>query len=559
MKTWTKAICGLAACSVLALGLDTTGRALAAESRIAAAGEVRVYAELVPLRQLAEAIGAAVVWNQETYGVTVTRGNESFRVAIGAAEAQTGNKTVALPRAAELVEETTMVPLSLVRDALHADVSWTAGGGLIIGKEDTISLGGYVVHLLQTGRYEEAGALMSEPLRRALPVPLLQQVWGQLTQAFGAPGQLMTAAEERSSVHRNAVLVYKTDKPVPLELTMRFRGGKLDDLYLPASAAGGYQTPAYDRPEGYTEKEIMVGKGDFALPGTLTLPRGDGPFPAVVLVHGSGPNDRDESIGGYKPFRDLAVGLADKGIAVLRYEKRTREHPFKSSLLPDFSVREETIDDALLAVQALQEEKAVRADRIFVLGHSQGGMLVPRILEQDTPHAIAGSILLAAPSGPLEDLLLWQLQQAVERAKAAGQPAVVVGALEAQAAQWKAMHALLKDPGNSISNLPKEFAVSNPYWWFDFRNYEGAKLAARQRGPMLLLQGENDSQVPAEELNKWKQALGTRTDVTYRSFPKLNHFFVPAEQPSTGEEYAKPGNVPGTVIDAIAGWIAERR
>ena len=89
--------------------------------------------------------------------------------------------------------------------------------------------------------------------------------------------------------------------------------------------------PGYNHPENYTEKQVTFGEEPFTLPGVLTLPKGDGPFPVVVLVHGSGAHDMDETVFSFKPFRDLAVGLANHGIAVLRYDKRTHTHAIKSS------------------------------------------------------------------------------------------------------------------------------------------------------------------------------------------------------------------------------------
>ncbi len=125
------------------------------------------------------------------------------------------------------------------------------------------------------------------------------------------------------------------------------------------------------------------------LPGTLSLPLGNGPFPAVVLVHGSGPNDRDETIGPNKPFRDLAHGLASRGTAVLRYEKRTKQHPILMSLTrSSVTVKEETIDDAVAAVEVLRNHNKIVPNRIFVLGHSLGGMLIPRIAKAEA--GIAG-------------------------------------------------------------------------------------------------------------------------------------------------------------------------
>jgi pimeloyl-ACP methyl ester carboxylesterase len=133
----------------------------------------------------------------------------------------------------------------------------------------------------------------------------------------------------------------------------------------------------------------------------LSLPSGAGPLPAIVLVHGSGQHDRDETIGPNKPFRDLAWGLASRGIAVLRYEKRTRQHQQRVAQLENgFTVKEEAIDDAGAAVALLRNRTGIRANRIYVLGHSLGAMLAPRIAAADP--AVAGLVLMAGPVRSLE-------------------------------------------------------------------------------------------------------------------------------------------------------------
>ncbi|MCP1307373.1 dienelactone hydrolase family protein [Paenibacillus tyrfis] len=110
-------------------------------------------------------------------------------------------------------------------------------------------------------------------------------------------------------------------------------------------------------------------------------------------------------------------------------------------------------------------------------------------------------------------------------------------------------------PLRAAANVPKNFALGDPVWWFDFRNYRGGEIAKRQSTPLLVLQGDNDFQVTASNLDGWKSALSTRQDVVYKLYPKLNHGFVEFDQPSTGKEYALPGNVPSYVIDDIAGWL----
>jgi hypothetical protein len=112
-----------------------------------------------------------------------------------------------------------------------------------------------------------------------------------------------------------------------------------------APQAAKWERPAYSKPDAFTEREVTVGSDEWKLPGTLTVPAGKGPFPGVVLIQGSGPTDRDESLGGSKVFKDLAEGLASRGIVVLRYEKRTKQYP-RAAASPTITVKEEMLDDA---------------------------------------------------------------------------------------------------------------------------------------------------------------------------------------------------------------------
>ena len=150
----------------------------------------------------------------------------------------------------------------------------------------------------------------------------------------------------------------------------------------------------------------VAADADYPLPGLLTLPDGAGPFPAVLLVHGSGPQDRDEAVGPNRPFRDLAVGLADLGVASLRYDKRTFAHGKRlaDALQGRLSVEEEVIRDALCAAALLRAEPLIRPDRVYLLGHSMGGMLAPRIDAEGG--AFAGLIFWAGTPRTLDALIL---------------------------------------------------------------------------------------------------------------------------------------------------------
>jgi hypothetical protein len=164
-------------------------------------------------------------------------------------------------------------------------------------------------------------------------------------------------------------------------------------FFLPISPA--WHAPAYARPDLFEEREVRVGAAP-ALHGVLTLPKGPRTTPGVVLVHGSGPSDEDESVGALRPFKDLAWGLASRGIAVLRYVKRSRQAP--DGILTQ---KEEVLDAAHDALELLQRTPRIDPRLLFVLGHSQGGELAPRIAEQ-APR-LAGIIVLGAPTEPVPE------------------------------------------------------------------------------------------------------------------------------------------------------------
>jgi dienelactone hydrolase len=305
---------------------------------------------------------------------------------------------------------------------------------------------------------------------------------------------------------------------------------------LPGEMA--WKRPDYSKPDAFSERAVTVGEGEWKLPGTLTMPNGAGPFPGVVLVHGSGPNDRDETVGGTKVFKDLAEGLASRGIAVLRYEKRTKVYTSKVASMKTFTLHDETVEDALKAIALLRTQQGVDPKRIFVLGHSLGGYAAPRIAQEDPQ--IAGLILLAANSRHLEDLVVEQVQAVGGAAKA----------LE----NAKAIQAKVKslEPGDEAS--PAVLGAPATYW-LDLKDYDPVADAAKLNMPIRILQGERDYQVPMKDFELWKAGLGKNKDVVMKSYPALNHIFVAGEGSSTSAEYAKPGHVAPQVIEDIAAFI----
>jgi dienelactone hydrolase len=279
------------------------------------------------------------------------------------------------------------------------------------------------------------------------------------------------------------------------------------------------------------------------------MPKGEGPHPAVVLVHGSGPNDRDETIGPNKPFRDIAHGLASRGIAVLRYDKRTRVHGQRILQLGTaFTVKEESVDDAVAAVELLKETERIDSDRVYVLGHSLGGMVIPRIAAEK-PGA-RGYIILAGATRPLEDLMLEQVTYIAELdGEISEEEKEGIREIEKGIEKIRAL-----DP-EKPKGTRKDLLGALPPYWLDLRGYDPAEQAKAMEEPILILQGERDYQVTLVDFDNWKKAVGEKENVTLKSYPALNHLFMAGKGKSKPAEYQIPANVSEEVILDVTAFV----
>jgi uncharacterized protein len=392
--------------------------------------------------------------------------------------------------------------------------------------------------LLLAGRYAELTPMFTPEMQKAYPEPALGKL-GQQIKSFGTMTKVDDPQVQKNGATTIVVYPVHFDKQ-NLNVRWLVTGqGLINGMFLlPGEAA--WVRPAYSKPDTFTERAVTVGSDEWKLPGTLTVPKGAGPFPGIVLVHGSGPNDRDETVGGTKIFRDLAEGLASRGIAVLRYEKRTMQYRGKTSGLHGMTVAEETVDDAVRAAALLREQKEIDPKRVYVLGHSLGGYVAPRIAEEDGK--LAGLILLAANARPLEDLVL-------EQAEYIGVPPKDLEGVRTAVKRVKAL-----EPGDA--DAPPLLGMPAAYL-LDLKGYDPVALAKKDALPILVLQGERDFQSTMKDFNMWKAGLAGSKNVVFHTYPALNHFFVAGEGKSTEAEYRKPGHVAPEVIDDIAKWLGK--
>jgi hypothetical protein len=412
---------------------------------------------------------------------------------------------------------------------------------------------------MEKGDFQLAVRGFDETMLKLSGPDKLETMWAKQLPAQLGVFKKQAAARREELQGYEIVLVTCEFEKATLDARIVFdMAGKIAGLgFVPTAPPAKYEPPAYADPAKFEETEVTVGSGDWALPGTLTMPKGHGPFPALVLVHGSGPNDRDESLGPNKPFQDLAWGLASRGIAVLRYEKRSKVYGKKiladPKLEATMTVKDETIDDALAAAALLQKTPRADPKRVFILGHSLGGFLMPRMAVAAGPLNLAGFISMAGLTRPLDDTIVRQMTYLYSLAGN-----TLSDEDKKKLEDIKAAVATIKALTEADRTSTVKLIGAMPAYWLDLRGYDPAETAKTVRKPMLFLQGGRDYQVQTVDLENWKRALGSRPDVEFHLYPKLNHLFYEGEGLLVPLEYMqKHGSVAPYVIDDIANWISK--
>jgi len=301
----------------------------------------------------------------------------------------------------------------------------------------------------------------------------------------------------------------------------------------------------------YSEKIIVGKETEFPLDGLLTLPDGTkGHVPAVVMVHGSGSSNMDEKVMKLTPFRDLAEGLARHGIASIRYDKRSFVHA-KKMLKQIITVKEETIDDAVLAINILKSDPRIDAEQIFILGHSMGAMLAPRIDCEGGD--VRGLILMAGSPYRLEDIMLRQFGQAKGSKSYMKLAAIIEDKVFTK--KFDGLYEMSDEEAKS-----KKFAGGTTLYYFkEMGQKTAADYLLKSEKPVLIMQGGRDFQVLADDdYQKFKELLAERSNTFYKLYPQLNHVFVDAiydDISKAAKEYSAERHIGEEVITDIASFI----
>ena len=390
---------------------------------------------------------------------------------------------------------------------------------------------------------------MTALVEQSVTAELFDQVWNQ--ELIVTCGNFIKVDTEAASVAQASTGGYQ----ITYELQFDYKNayilvgvngqGAIESFLL-----SGYESKMYKEvPTGVKTEEVMFGEDDYKVSGTVFYQDGISNGPCVIIIGGSGPNDRFGSVGGNQPYFDLAAGLADKGITVLIYDKRT--YAYRTELSADeITINTEIIDDSVYAFAYMSSYATVNPEEIYYIGHSLGGYVLPMI-DQAIEGKAAGYIFMAASSTSLEDLMLYQIKYLADLDGTVTEAEQTN--IDLSETMTENVHALTEENQHQYASSAL-FNVPAPYW-LSLQGYDPVEGVIDIDSPMLFLNGNRDYQVPLSEVKPYQQALSGRSDVRFVAFDGLNHLFLKGEGTPNPSEYYNISDVPDDVIRTIADFI----
>lgn len=406
-----------------------------------------------------------------------------------------------------------------------------------------------LLQLLLESDVDGMTALLSEDLLQNFPIEQLGVFANGLEQQVGEFSHVSRVAYDQIQGMDAVVLVCHFEKQTLGMYVVLNEEMKVQTFVFNLPPAENFTpAPKYADTDAFIEREVYIPTGDIKLPAALTIPVEAESVPLVILVHGSGAHDMDATLGPNKIFRDLAWGLSSKGIAVLRYEKRNFRNAH--TLDPESATAwDETGADALYAIKYGKTIVEVNPDKIYLLGHSLGGMMAPRIAAETAN--LAGIISMAGSPRNIWEIIPDQLEHI---AKVSGGDT-----LSAQK-QAERLRELSADLRKKRSDLNAEY-TENCFDFFsasyleDMNRHDIGEIAASLNKRILILHSERDYQVSMIDYRAWEDALKDHQKTSFILYPKLNHFFMEGEGVPNPAEYLQEANFAIEPVNDIIEWV----
>ena len=378
---------------------------------------------------------------------------------------------------------------------------------------------------------------------------MMKEMWSGMSRFLGDFKSYSDFSFEKTDTTEiNTVRCNFEKTKLDLHLTYNQSQKMIGIFFKPAKNKAAYIEPSYCNTSKFYESKLAVKTGTYSLPGVLCIPNNIDYPPIAILIAGSGPNDKDETVGPNKPLKDIAVGLASQGIASYRYDKRTLVYGNEFIKQPDKNgIYEEVIEDALSAIELIKKNPQFSKSKISIIGHSLGAMCTPLIAKKNK--SVNAIILLAGNARPLEDLLIEQYNYIFNLDSIDVEEKKEMDKLNIQVKTVKDAKLLKLAKSEDLPlGLPS-------FYWQSLKSYNQTEVVKKIKQPILILQGERDYQVTMTDFNLWKEVLHSNPKNKFISYPTLNHLFMPGLVKSTPDEYDKPNNVFEQVIVDMATWI----
>lgn len=363
------------------------------------------------------------------------------------------------------------------------------------------------------GNYSELTKLFSEEMANVISEDALRQTMAQIGGMAGEFKEIGATElqEDEEYVYTSTLACYEN---MNFNVLITFKKGSTE-------VEGFAIMPAQDDisaqdTDTYSETGIKI--GEYGLDGMLTMPKGVEAPPVVVLIQGTGSTDMNENAGICKPFYDIAHDLADQGIASVRYNKRFCQFP-EMGEEEGITIDDEVLGDADAAIKYAQSlVDSGEASKVYVLGHSLGGMLAPIIAERNSE--VDGIISLAGTPRKLEVVLIEQLTAQLDQSE--GQMKEYIEKFIEQMETYRDTGELV--PNDNPTNLQAMFGVE---YWNSLGAFEPAETADKLDIPMLFLQGDQDVQVyPDRDFTAWKETLEDNANCEFIMYEGLGHLFI---------------------------------